>query len=214
MYRSIVGIGALCALLIVSVFNATEARIESNRSQALADAIDAVLPGAAFTLPVRQGSSGALEQADTLPALPVFLAYDSDNRLAGAAITAVGMGYQDNIRVLYAYSFEHQAITGFKVLESKETPGLGDRVEKEAHFLANFNRLDASLNQAGDALAHAITPVKQGNKINAWEVDAITGATITSFAIGRILNDSAARWVPVLESGKQAFAERDAAGLN
>ena len=155
-----------------------------------------------------------MQQAIELPSLPVFLAYDADNKLAGAAVTAVGMGYQDNIRTLYAYSFERHAITGFKVLESKETPGLGDRVETEAHFIANFHALDVALNAAGDALAHAITPVKQGNKVNAWEVDAITGATITSFAIGNLLNESAARWVPALENGKSAFAVREAVEEN
>lgn len=214
MYRSIMVIGALCALMIVTVFNATEARIERNRSQALAEAVDAVLQGAAFTLPVAMAQGGELVEAAELPGLPVFLAYDANNRLFGAAVTAVGMGYQDNIRVLYAYSFDSAAITGFRVLESKETPGLGDRVEIEAHFLANFEALDARLNAAGDGLANAITPVKQGDKTQAWEVDGITGATITSFAIGNILNDSAARWVPALEKSRPAFAVRDTLGAD
>ena len=68
-------------------------------------------------------------------------------------LTGQGMGYQDNIRVLYAYSFDARAITGFKVLDSKETPGLGDRVEIEPHFIANFEALDVRLDDSGDALA-------------------------------------------------------------
>ena len=59
----------------------------------------------------------------------VHAGYDAEERLVGLAIDAQGMGYQDNIRVLYSYSFEQDAIIGFKVLESKETPGLGDKVE-------------------------------------------------------------------------------------
>ncbi len=210
MYRSIMVIGALCALMIVGVFNATEARIKQNRAQALAAAVNAVLPDARSTVPVTLDARGALQSAEVLPALPVFLGYDADNRLVGAAITGIGMGYQDNIRVLYAYSFERQAITGFKVLESKETPGLGDRVETEPHFIANFEALDAQLDASGSGLANAIVPVKQGEKTNPWEVDGITGATITSFAIGNILNDSASQWVPVLEANRQAFAQAPA----
>ncbi|MEL7448615.1 MAG: FMN-binding protein [Pseudomonadota bacterium] len=210
MYRSIMVIGALCALMIVTVFNATEARIARNREQALAAAVNAVLPEARVTVPVALDAAGALHTADVLPALPVFLGYDADNQLVGAAITGIGMGYQDNIRVLYAYSFERQAIIGFKVLESKETPGLGDRVETEAHFIANFEALDAQLDATGNSLANAIVPVKQGEKNNPWEVDGITGATITSFAIGNILNDSASEWVPVLEANRQVFAQAPA----
>mgnify|MGYP001823497589 FL=1 len=143
---------------------------------------------------------------DEPPALPVFLAFDADDELAGAVLTGQGMGYQDNIRVLYAYSFDAQAITGFKVLDSKETPGLGDRVEIEPHFIANFEALDAQLNAAGNALANPIVTVKQGEKTDPWQIDGITGATITSEAIGNILNDSADTWLPVLE--------RDAANID
>jgi electron transport complex protein RnfG len=86
-----------------------------------------------------------------------------------------------------------------KVLDSKETPGLGDRVEIEPHFLANFEALDARLNAAGDGLANPIVTVKQGEKTEPWQIDGITGATITSEAIGDILNESAMEWLPALE---------------
>ena len=86
-----------------------------------------------------------------------------------------------------------------KVLDSKETPGLGDRVEIEPHFLANFEGLDARLNAAGDGLANPIVTVKQGEKTEPWQIDGITGATITSDAIGNILNESANEWLPAIE---------------
>ena len=142
---------------------------------------------------------GRLVPTAETPALPVFLAFDESGQLAGAVLTAMGMGYQDNIRVLYAYSFEQNAIVGFKILESKETPGLGDRVEIEPHFIANFEALDASLSADGSALANPIITVKQGEKTDPWQIDGITGATITSEALGNILNDSANEWVPILE---------------
>ena len=50
--------------------------------------------------------------------------------IVGLAVEAQGMGYQDVIRVIYGYSFEQDAIVGIRVLESKETPGLGDKIEK------------------------------------------------------------------------------------
>ena len=156
MYRAIVGIGAFCALLIVSVFNATAARIADNKARFLASAVAQVLPASDSTVEVTVDGSGALVAAADSADLPVFLGYGEDGELVGAVITAQGMCYADNIRVLYAYSFEKQAITGFKVLESKETPGLGDKVEIEPHFLANFDALDARLDEDGSALANAI----------------------------------------------------------
>jgi electron transport complex protein RnfG len=190
MYRAIVGIGALCALLIVTVYQTTAARIRENQARFLALAVAEVLPAAQ-------------------PALPVFLGYSADGELVGAVVTAQGMGYQDNIRVLYAYSFELDAIVGFKVLDSKETPGLGDKVEKEPHFIANFERLDATLTPDGNALLNPIVTVKQGEKEEPWQLDGITGATITSEAIGEILNDSANTWAPVLERDSSAFASSE-----
>ena len=121
----------------------------------------------------------------------------------------MGMGYQANIRVLYAYSFEQNAIVGFKILESKETPGLGDRVEIEPHFIANFEALDASLNADGSALANPIVTVKQGEKTDPWQIDGITGATITSEALGNILNNSASEWVPLLERDADTIERGD-----
>lgn len=209
MYRAIVGIGSLCALLIVVVFQTTAARIQENQDRFLAFAVSQVLPAAQSTIAVAPSEDGRLEEVNDAVALPAFLGYDSNDNLVGAVITAQGMGYQDNIRVLYAYSFELDAIVGFKVLDSKETPGLGDRIEKEAHFLANFEELDTTLTPDGKTLLHPLVTVKQAQKTEPWQLDGITGATITSEAIGTILNDSANTWVPVLEKNSRVFTRSE-----
>jgi len=58
-------------------------------------------------------------------------------------------------------------------------------------------------------LLHPIVTVKQGEKTEAWQIDGITGATITAEAIGTILHDSANAWVPALERDSPAFGEHD-----
>lgn len=199
MYRSIVGIGLFCALVIVSVFNATAKRIGDNQARFLAQAISEVLPAADSTVPVDINEDGRIVQAPDKASSPAFLGYDAGDQLVGAAVIAEGMGYQDTIRVLYAYSFDQDAIVGFMVLDSKETPGLGDKIETEPHFIANFERLDAGVAPDGQSLLHPIVTVKQGEKTEPWQIDGITGATITSEAIGSIVNRSANTWVPVLE---------------
>jgi len=205
MYRSIVGIGAFCALLIVTVFQATEGRIADNKARFLRNAVAQVLSAARSTVEVSLDSNGALVAATKSANQPVFLGYGENGELVGAVITAQGMGYADNITVLYSYSFDLEAIVGFKVLESRETPGLGDKVETEPHFLANFEALDARLDGDGTALVNAIVTVKQGEKTEPWQLDGITGATITSDAIGAILNQGSGYWLPALERDAREF---------
>jgi electron transport complex protein RnfG len=198
MYRSIVGIGAFCALLIVSVYLGTFDRIAENKARFLAGAIAEVLPAVRSTVEVTLDENGALIAATEPASLPAFLGYGEDGELVGAVITAQAMGYADNITVLYSYSFDLEAIVGFKVLETKETPGLGDKVETEPHFLANFDALDARLNDDGTALANAIVTVKQGEKTEPWQLDGITG-------IGVILHQGSSYWLPALERDARDF---------
>ena len=44
---------------------------------------------------------------------------------------------------MYSYSPEKQAITGFKVVDMRETPGLGDRIRGDPDFLKQLSGLDA-----------------------------------------------------------------------
>jgi len=205
MYRAIVGIGAFCALLIVSVYQGTAARIADNKARFLNNAIAGVLPAVRSTVEVSLDKNGALVAAAEPANLPAFLGYGEDGELVGAVITAQAMGYADNVTVLYSYSFDLQAIVGFMVLETKETPGLGDKVETEPHFLANFEALDTRLNEDGTALANGIVTVKQGEKTEPWQVDGITGATITSEAVGVILNKGSSYWLPAFERDARSF---------
>ncbi len=204
MYRAMVGVGLLCGLLIVSVFLGTGPVIERNRAEALERAILEVIPGAHGHRPFRWVEAGGFEPADVAaPGEPrVHAAYDDAGRLVGLAVEAEGMGYQDVIQVLYGYSFDEQAIIGVRVLASRETPGLGDKIETDADFLRNFERLDVSLAPGGEAIANPIEAVKRGEKQHPWQVDGITGATISSVAIATILRESSGHWVPRFRRGE------------
>ena len=47
--------------------------------------------------------------------------------------------------------------------------------------------------------------VKEGEKTEPWQLDGITGATITSDAIGVILNQGSSYWLPALERDAREF---------
>ncbi|MCP3995258.1 MAG: FMN-binding protein [bacterium] len=193
MYRSMVGVGLFCGFLIVTVFQVTGPIIEKNKAEALQRAIFQVLPEA------KSSKTFEVEGEN------VYAGYDDDKKLIGLALEAEGMGYQDVIRLLYGYSFAADAIVGIRVLESKETPGLGDKIETDPEFLKNFEKLDVTLKDDLSDLVHAIVPVKHGQKESPWEIDGITGATISSKAIANILQASASQRIPVIRKQLDGF---------
>lgn len=202
MYRAMVGVGVFCGLLIVTAFQVTQPIIERNKAEALQEAIFHVLPNTSTSRTYRLDKAGdfkALEGKAHGEQL-VYAGYDDQEELVGLAVEAQGMGYQDVIGLIYGYSFAEEAIIGIQVLESKETPGLGDKIETDPGFLENFEALDVSLRDDLSELANPIVPVKHGAKTHPWEVDGITGATISSVAIAKILNQSAQYWVPRIQS--------------
>ena len=209
MYRSMVGVGLMCGLLIVSVFEATQPVIARNKAEALQRAIFRVLPEARSSATFRFDAAGRFEtlEGKTEGEQLVYAGYDAERRLTGIAVEAQGMGYQDVIRLIYGYSFAEEAIVGIRVLESRETPGLGDKIETDAGFLANFERLVVALTDDRSGIAHPIEFVKHGMKEQPWQIDGITGATISSNAIADILGRSTAYWIPRIQPSLNDFRE-------
>jgi Predicted NADH:ubiquinone oxidoreductase, subunit RnfG len=135
-----------------------------------------------------------LEAVPGLKGTNVYAGYDAEGKLTGLAAEGRAQGYSGAVETIYAYTPSCQCITGVKVIKQTETPGLGDKVITNKDFVANFDKLDATVK--GDALANAIVAVKHGSKKNPWEIDAISGATISSKAIAKGLNGSAQDVLP------------------
>ncbi len=199
LYRAMVGVGLLCGLLIVGVYQLTLPVIARNRAEALERAVFRVLPGARSQRSFAWREGGGFEAAESGAAGQVHAGYDETGRLVGLAVEGSALGYADAIRVLYGYAPEAGAVVGMAVLETRETPGLGDRIETDPAFLANFERLEVPLDAGGEAVLHPIEAVKPGEKQHAWQVEGITGATISSVAVARALAGSTGRWVPRIE---------------
>jgi electron transport complex protein RnfG len=199
MLLAMVGIGVISAFLIVMSFELTLPRVTRLKAEALEKAIFEVLPGTVNTQAFGVAADGKLFeiQEGDKPETTLYAGHDSDGKLVGYAVEASGQGYADVIRVLYGYDPAKQTIIGFQVLESKETPGLGDRIAKDEQFQNNFKALDVHISEDGQ-LRNKIITVKQGQKQNDWEIDGITGATISSRAVGNILGESTSNVVPVL----------------
>jgi len=174
--------GGLAGLLIVAVFQWAQPRILAYQALVLGQAIEEVLgdPARYETLWVVAG--GLTPQlpagADSMKLEKVYLGFNEADAPVGFAIVGAEPGFQDVIRMIFGYDAQDNRVLGMKVLENKETPGLGDKIEKDSVFVGGFT-----------GAATPIRGVKPGAGTGAdEEVDMITGATISSRAVIGIIN--------------------------
>ena len=103
----------------------------------------------------------------------------------GVGFVAGGKGFWDRIECVVVLSPDLEKILNIQVLDQKETPGLGARIE-ESWFTRQFEGLKI----AWDAPEESRIVIGTSPSDNAPnEVDAITGATQTSMSLMRFLND-------------------------
>lgn len=200
MIRTLMGIAMLSGFLVVLTYQLTKPIIAENQRRAIEAAVFQVIPGAVERRSYVINEQGLVAVTADNPAqgVPIYAGYDAEGKLLGIATNAAAQGYADMIHLLYGYDPDCQCIRGIKVLKLAETPGLGDKIITNADFIANFAQLDASLSADGSDLANDIVTVKHGSKRNPWEIDAISGATISSKAVGKALNQSAKQVLPQL----------------
>ena len=198
MLRALGGIAAISGLLVVLAYQLTAPIIAENQRVRTERAVFQVIPGAVAKRDLALTEQGLLPAGQGAQGETVFAAYDGTGRLLGVAFPGAAQGYADVIRFLFGYDPGCRCIVGMQVLKSTETPGLGDKIATDPAFLENFRALDARLDPSGAQLANAIATVKHGTKTEPWQIDAISGATISSVATGRALNKAAQRLVPAV----------------
>jgi electron transport complex protein RnfG len=201
-------IAMLSGVTVVFAYQVTLEPIARNHRLALERAVFDVLPGAVdranFLIEGEDMTRLADDEGDRANA---YAGYDEQGNLIGVAMEGSARGYADTIRVLYGYSLEDECIIGYTVLQSAETPGLGEKIGSDPDFLANFECLEVQLNEDGDGLAHPIQTVGPGEASDPGEIDGIAGATVSSQAVGRALQESAASMIPVIREHEQLLTE-------
>ena len=200
MIRTLMGIAMLSGFLVVLTYQLTKPIIAENQRRAIEAAVFQVIPGAVERrdFVVNDQGLSKVDPEQPVEGTTVYAGYDAEGRLLGIATNASAQGYADQVHLLYGYDPACQCIRGIKVLKLAETPGLGDKIITDRDFVANFEQLDASLSADGSDLANDIVTVKHGSKRHPWEIDAISGATISSKAVGNALNQSAKWMLPKL----------------
>ena len=192
--------GALAGLVVVLLYDWTRPRVEAHKAGVLREAIEEVLhaPRRADTLWLSDGklSGKAPTGANGKKAERVYLGYDAGGSPTGYAIQVVEPGFADPITLLIGYDPARRELLGMKVLESKETPGIADKVVQPV-FTAQFRGRVAP-----------ITGIKRDESAKMATdrsvVVMITGATISSRAVLRGINKAIAHWQPYLDAYRPA----------
>jgi len=190
---STLGVLAVVAgLAIVVAYQWAEPRIDAHRASELRAAIEEVL-GEPERYETRWVVAGRL--VDSLPAdvdssaaTPVYPGFDGSGRLVGYAVPGQKPGFQDVIRLIFGYDPSTDRVMGMTVLEDKETPGLGARIETDSAFIDQFRGVGIPLRA-----------VRSGGGGNG-DIDVITGSTISSNAVVDIINQSLDAVKPALRT--------------
>jgi Na+-transporting NADH:ubiquinone oxidoreductase subunit C len=120
--------------------------------------------------------------------------------LLGVGLEVSGNGFWAPITGILALTPDGKTVLGIEFLSHSETPGLGGRITEDA-FQDQFEGLDVSPPEKVDKYLYVEKqrPDKSDPRYDRT-VDAITGATQTSVAVGRFLNSN-------LEAFSRAYAE-------
>jgi electron transport complex protein RnfG len=186
--------GALAGLLLVTVHQWTQPAIQAHKAKVLKAAVLEVLAGpeAYETLYVVDGAlaTDAPAGVDVRTLETVYLGVGADGGPDGFAVPAAKPGFQDIVSVIFGYDPSTGTLRGMKVLANKETPGLGDRIEKDVEFTGQF-----------DGCAVPLIGVKPGRGSGSdAEIDTITGATISSRTVIVAINEALERFRPLLDA--------------
>jgi len=156
-------VGIISAVSLVFVYSYSMPRIIENTNKATQNGIKNIFPQA--------------DKIEKTSMEGVFKVSSRDGEVLGYAFTAAGNGYQGTIQMIAGVDGGITRMIGMEVLESQETPGLG------AEIAGDFRKQFSGL-----SVGSPIEYVKNKKPEKPGQIEAITGATISSRAVVNTLN--------------------------
>lgn len=169
---------------LAGFYKFVEPKIEENRLIEEKRAIMAVIDGIADYEIINieiEGKKGP-------EILQLFRGVDADGKLVGYAFGAKGPGFAGIISMMVGLKIDLKHLSGMNVLEQIETPGLGNIIVKEK-FTGQFRGL---------LIEPKIEYIKNKKPVKPNQIQAITGATISSVAVVDALNSRIAVVLPLI----------------
>ncbi len=172
MLLSLTCIALVASLSLALVNNMTKGPIEEVNKKKVAEAVAKVLP------PFQEYTVDTVEvQMPKGPAsMARFTAVDAEGNVVGKAVQSFDdNGFGGRLTAMVGFDVDGN-ITGYEILQSSETPGLGAKADQ-------WFQKEGKGNVIGMNPADGMTVKKDGGN-----VDAITGSTITSRAFCRLVS--------------------------
>ncbi|HSK10931.1 MAG TPA: FMN-binding protein [Vicinamibacterales bacterium] len=179
---AIVGVMAAASLSLVSGW--AQPLIDANETKVKMAGVVEVVPGGAASKPLAEVAGGTASGGG----LEAYQVLDAQGQVMGWAVVGEGTGFSDKIRLMVGVAPDMSRTLGIKVLKDSETPGLGTKIREGDYPDQFFGRGRTAPSLAAGALA-----VVKGAAGAPNEVQAITGATISSKAVVQIVNESVSR---------------------
>lgn len=165
----------LAAILLAGLNQLTASRIAANVAAEQLRALRAVLAAGSYDNEPHLDAIRA-QNPDLLgspESLPVYRARLGTKPVAAVLTVVAPNGFAGEIRLLVAVGTNGQ-LSGVRVIEHTETPGLGDKIEAEkSGWILRFQGLDTRYPASADWTL----------KRDAGNFDQISGATVTSRAV-------------------------------
>lgn len=179
---TLAAIAAICTAMVALTWQLTAERIEANRKAWLERSLQPALSGLFFDSSVTE-SMITIPPPHELPgneAVIVYRVYAGSEPVAALFVITARDGYAGPIRLLLGVTMEG-AVTGVRILEHRETPGLGDRIESsKSDWVLQF---DGRSLQDPEEKMWAI-------KTDGGNFDQLTGASITPRSVIRAIRET------------------------
>lgn len=133
---------------------------------------------------------------------PIYLWLDAQGGVKAYAFPIGGAGFWGPILGYVGISGDDSTLSGIVFIRHSETPGLGARIED-----LSFRRQFEGKSIQADGNVPVLTFVSEGRELDDRSVHAITGATQTSRALERFLNEDLREIHRAIERGEIVFQE-------
>jgi len=157
--------------LLASVRNGTKDKIENQQLQFVkGPAISAILKGAS-----NDPISDRFKLTDAETEISFFIGV-FDGEANTVAFESFGKGFGGDLGVMIGVNTKEDKIVGVGITTHSETPGVGSRAKSDPAFAAQFKGI----------------PFAEEFKVkpDGGQVDAVSGATVTSRAVSAALTDA------------------------
>ncbi|MDY6319306.1 MAG: RnfABCDGE type electron transport complex subunit G [Prevotella sp.] len=131
---------------------------------------------------------------------------DKDGKDLGAAVESTTTGFGGDLKVLVGFDKDGK-ISGYTILESSETPGLGAKAEKWFQTVENGGK-------GGKSCVIGLSPKDGDLKVSkdGGQVDAITASTITSRAFLKAINEAYSAYAKNGTDGESGASKQNKKG--